>query len=143
MMLKRSWVGAVALMLLVGGPAVRADSTPSIPADPGRGDFMNYCAACHGVGGKGDGTVAEFLTINAADLTQMAVKNGGVFPRQRAIEVIDGRAQVSVHGARDMPVWGDWFKFEADSDGAGAKTEKIVRERIDALVTYLESIQQY
>ena len=40
------------------------------------------------------------------DLTQMALRNGGIFPRQRAIEVIDGRAQVSVHGERDMPVMG-------------------------------------
>jgi mono/diheme cytochrome c family protein len=141
MMLKRSLIGAVALLVLAGLPVARADST--VPADPGRGDFMNYCAACHGVGGKGDGTVAEFLTIEAADLTRMSLRNGGIFPRQRAIEVIDGRAQVSVHGERDMPVWGDWFKFEADSDGAGTKTEKVVRERITALVDYLESIQQH
>ena len=141
-MLKRLLIGAVAAMMFVLAPAARADST-AVPPDPGRGDFMNYCAACHGVGAKGDGTVAEFLTIEAADLTKMAARNGGIFPRQRAIEVIDGRAQVAVHGQRDMPVWGDWFKFEASSDGAGDKTEKIVRARIDALVTYLGSIQQY
>ena len=143
MMRKLFSAGAVGLMILVGGTVVQANSQTPIPADLGRGDFMNYCAACHGVGGKGDGTVAEFLTISAADLTQMALRNGGIFPRQRAIEVIDGRAQVSVHGERDMPVWGDWFKFEADSDGAGEKTEKVVRERITALVDYLESIQQH
>lgn len=141
MMSKCSLIGAIALLVLSGSPAARADS--AVPVELGRGDFMNYCAACHGVAGKGDGTVAEFLTISAADLTQMALRNGGIFPRQRAIEVIDGRAQVSVHGERDMPVWGDWFKFEADSDGAGEKTEKVVRERITALVDYLESIQQH
>jgi mono/diheme cytochrome c family protein len=138
-----SSASAICLMMLVGGTVMQANSQTPIPADPGRGDFMNYCAACHGVEGKGDGTVAEFLTISAADLTQMSLRNGGIFPRQRAIEVIDGRAQVSVHGERDMPVWGDWFKFEADSDGAGTKTEKVVRERITALVDYLESIQQH
>ncbi|MEP7172404.1 MAG: c-type cytochrome [Aestuariivirga sp.] len=143
MMRKLSLAGAAGLLMLTVGLAVQANSQTPIPADPGRGDFMNYCAACHGVGGKGDGTVAEFLTINAADLTQMSLRNGGIFPRQRAIEVIDGRAQVSVHGERDMPVWGDWFKFEADSDGAGTKTEKVVRERITSLVDYLESIQQH
>lgn len=142
-MRKLSSAGAICLLILAGGTVVQANSQTPIPADPGRGDFMNYCAACHGVGGKGDGTVAEFLTISAADLTQMSLRNGGIFPRPRAIEVIDGRAQVSVHGERDMPVWGDWFKFEADSDGAGAKTEKVVRERITALVDYLESIQQH
>jgi mono/diheme cytochrome c family protein len=142
-MRKLSLSSAAALLILAVMPAVQANSQTPVPADPGRGDFMNYCAACHGVEAKGDGTVAEFLTITAADLTQMSLRNGGIFPRQRAIEVIDGRAQVSVHGERDMPVWGDWFKFEADSDGAGTKTEKVVRERITALVDYLESIQQH
>jgi mono/diheme cytochrome c family protein len=143
MMRKLSLIGTLALLILAGGPAVQANSQTPIPADPGRGDFMNYCAACHGVSGIGDGTVAEFLTLSAANLTQMSLKNGGIFPRQRAIEVIDGRAQVSVHGERDMPVWGDWFKFEAGSDGADAKAEKIVRERITALVDYLETLQQH
>ena len=143
MMRKLLFISAVALLVLALVPAVQANSQTPIPADPGRGDFMTYCAACHGVSGVGDGTVAEFLTLSAANLTQMSLKNGGIFPRQRAIEVIDGRAQVSVHGARDMPVWGDWFKFEADSDGAGEKTEKVVRERITALVDYLESLQQH
>ena len=64
----------LALLILVGGPVVQANSQTPVPADPGRGDFMNYCAACHGVGGKGDGTVAEFLTISAADLTQMSLE---------------------------------------------------------------------
>ena len=143
MMLKLPFISAVALLVLAVVPAVQANSQTPIPADPGRGDFMTYCAACHGVSGIGDGTVAEFLTLTAANLTQLSLKNGGIFPRQRAIEVIDGRAQVSVHGERDMPVWGDWFKFEADSDGAGTKTEKVVRERITALVDYLESLQQH
>jgi mono/diheme cytochrome c family protein len=142
-MFKRPVTGVAVALILAGGPVALANSTAPIPADLGRGDFMTYCSACHGVSGIGDGTVAEFLTLTAANLTQMSLKNGGIFPRQRAIEVIDGRAQVSVHGERDMPVWGDWFKFEADADGGDAKAEKIVRERIDALVTYLESIQQH
>ena len=73
----------------------------------GQEDFLAYCAACHGVEGKGDGTIAEFLTISATDLTQLSKKNAGVFPRERAANVIDGREEVKVHGPRDMPVWGD------------------------------------
>lgn len=142
-MFKRPLMGAALALILAGGPMALADSTAPIPVDFGRGDFLTYCAACHGVSGVGDGTVAEFLTLTAANLTQMSLKNGGIFPRQRVIEVIDGRAQVSVHGARDMPVWGDWYKFEADTGGADAKTEKIVRERITALVDYLETLQQH
>ena len=140
---KLSLAGAVGLLILVGGPIIQVNSQTPSPAGSGRGDFMNYCAACHGVSGIGDGTVAEFLTLSAANLTQMSLKNSGIFPRQRAIEVIDGRARVSVHGERDMPVWGNWFKLEADTGGADAITEKIVRERITALVDYLETLQQH
>ena len=111
--------------------------------EPGSADFLTYCAACHGVEGKGDGTIAEFLTITAADLTQLSKRNAAVFPRERAINVIDGRTEVKVHGPRDMPVWGDWFEFEAGSSIAGkGAEEKIVRGRINALVDYIETIQE-
>ena len=115
----------------------------SSTARAGNADFLTYCAACHGVEAKGDGTVAEFLTITAADLTQLSKRNGGTFPRERAINVIDGRAEVKVHGPRDMPVWGDWFEFEASSSTAGkGAEEKVVRARINALVDYIETIQE-
>ena len=119
----------------------KADNSQS--EESGRTDFVTYCAACHGVEGKGDGTIAEFLTITATDLTQLSRKNAGIFPRERAIGVIDGREEVKVHGPRDMPVWGDWFEFEEGSsiNGKGAE-EKVVRERINALVDYIETIQE-
>ena len=141
----------LALALLVGLPGTLANATTKAaitqPAglglELGRADFVSYCAACHGVSGKGDGTVAEFLTITAVDLTQLRKMNAGSFPRERIHNVIDGRAEVKIHGARDMPVWGDWFKFEADASvaGKGAK-EEVVLERINGLVAYIESIQE-
>ncbi|MCX7344155.1 MAG: c-type cytochrome [Alphaproteobacteria bacterium] len=107
------------------------------------GFFRTYCAACHGVSGNGDGTVAEFLTIAAPDLTTLTKRNAGTFPRQRLSEVIDGRAEVKVHGPRDMPVWGEWFDYEAMSpDTDRDAREIIVRLRIEALISYVESIQQ-
>jgi len=118
-------------------------TTGNLKVDLGRNDFMTYCAPCHGVEGRGDGTVAEFLTIPAADLTQLTKKNMGNFPRERMTEVIDGRREVKVHGARDMPVWGDWFDKEADSTRVPKKThEEIVGARIEALVNYIETIQE-
>jgi mono/diheme cytochrome c family protein len=120
-----------------------ANSAPAIGVDLGRGDFMRYCAACHGVSAKGDGTIAEFLTLKAADLTMLRKMNAGTFPRERITEVIDGRIQVKVHGLRDMPVWGDWFLHEAGmSDVAKDNKEDVVNARIKALVDYLETIQQ-
>lgn len=114
-----------------------------ISIDLGRRDYGTYCAACHGVAGKGDGTVAEFLTINAPDLTQLAKRNAGMFPRERLREVIDGRAEVRVHGSRDMPVWGDWFDREAISPDTDRDTRAIiVRDRIESLVDFIAAIQQ-
>jgi mono/diheme cytochrome c family protein len=140
-----------ALALLVGLPGSLANSTTKVgntqatglAHELGRADFVAYCAACHGVSGKGDGTVAEFLTITAVDLTQLRKMNAGSFPRERIHNVIDGRAEVKIHGGRDMPVWGDWFKFEADASVAGkGATEEVVLERINALVNYIETIQE-
>jgi S-disulfanyl-L-cysteine oxidoreductase SoxD len=43
---------------------------PSAPAlAQGKSLFENNCAACHGVGGRGDGTVRFLLRIPPADLT--------------------------------------------------------------------------
>ena len=51
--------------------------------------------------------------------------------------MIDGRQVVKVHGDSQMPVWGDAFaKSTTDSD------ERAIKEKIDALVQYLESIQE-
>ena len=64
------------------------------------------------------------------------------YSRARVVDVVDGRIEVKVHGPRDMPVWGDWFSNEAAASGAGKGTqEEIVRERINALVEYIEKIQ--
>jgi mono/diheme cytochrome c family protein len=148
-MLKFATGSFLIVVLLAIAPSAAATTKAANDTKPGglelelgHTDFINYCAACHGVDARGDGSVAEFLTINAADLTQLSKKNGGVFPGERIVGVIDGRAQVKVHGPRDMPVWGDWFKFEADSSSNGkGVSDVVVRERIETLVRYIESIQ--
>lgn len=120
-----------------------ASPPPGISVDLGKADFRTYCAACHGVSARGDGTVAEFLTIAAPDLTRLRKLNAGIFPREKVTEVIDGRADVKVHGPRDMPVWGDWFSVEAATADVDRETrELIVRDRITSLVNYIESIQE-
>ncbi len=131
---------ATALANSTAEPA--AGQQGSISIELGKIDFRTYCAACHGISGVGDGTVAEFMTITAADLTRLSWRNAGIFPRQKIIEVIDGRADVRVHGLRDMPVWGDWFNAEAVSpDTDAAAREETVRMRIDSLASYIETLQ--
>lgn len=56
----------------------------------GRALYLDYCASCHGPGGKGDGPAAEGLGKAPADLTGIAARNGGVFPMARVMSTIDG-----------------------------------------------------
>lgn len=144
-------MGAIAGGFLIAGAqaSLAADSTgpglvsEGISLELGQRDFRNYCAACHGIEGRGDGTLGEFLTLSVPDLTKLAKLNAGTFPEERVTQVIDGRAEVKVHGVRDMPVWGDWFDAEAVSQDTDRETrEIIVKDRIQSLVSYVASIQE-
>ncbi|MFM8745293.1 MAG: c-type cytochrome [Aestuariivirga sp.] len=149
-MLNKWAIAAMIAVLAVGGVG-HADAngtsantllSEGVSLELGERDFINYCAACHGVGARGDGTIGEFLTLAVPDLTELSKRDGGQFPEARVTEVIDGRAEVKVHGMRDMPVWGDWFDAEAASLDIDRKArELIVNDRIASLVLYLKSIQ--
>lgn len=129
-------VAAVALALPWAVP-VRATQPPqrakAVPA--GSALFSTYCVVCHGNDAKGTGPLADSLKRKPADLTMLTKTNGGTFPRDMVARMIDGREPVKGHGGGDMPVWGDAFARSAD---AGPQA---VGERIDALVTYLASVQ--
>jgi len=65
-----------------------------------------------------------------------------VFPRQRLQAIVDGREILKNHGDREMPVWGVWFKMEAEQDLGGAEgDEGTVQRRITALIDFLETLQ--
>jgi mono/diheme cytochrome c family protein len=141
---------SVLAAICAGHPARATDDAPGEDAGTdvplrlalGGNDYETYCASCHGVSGRGDGPVAEFLALSTADLTKLSRNNGGKFPAERVARIIDGRQDVKIHGPRDMPVWGDWFDVEAETSGLRAnEREIVVQERIKALLTYLETIQ--
>ena len=50
--------------------------------------YKNYCAACHGVEGKGDGQVARFLKGPPADLSTLAQRNNGKYPADRVVATL-------------------------------------------------------
>jgi mono/diheme cytochrome c family protein len=110
--------------------------TPSILIDSlaGRDSFELYCAPCHGSGGSGDGPVASALRARPADLTTLARRNSGAFPRDRVRDFVTGTGRpLAAHGTTEMPVWGPMFRaFESDTR---------VGERIANLVSHIESIQ--
>src|SRR5215208_4565696 len=115
-------------------------SAPPISADAA---FARYCAPCHGDDGRGNGKMAFGLSKPAPDLTHLAMRNGGAFPRERVARLIDRREQMDAHN-REMPIWGDWFKLEAEEGFEGpAGDEAKIRKRIDDLVDLLQSMQEH
>jgi mono/diheme cytochrome c family protein len=110
-------------------------TTDTALVDGGRDLFATYCASCHGLTGRGNGPAAEELRRRPADLTQLAKQNGGMFNGARVHTIVDGRA-VKAHGTMDMPIWGDAFKWRE------GLPEDAIKRRIEALVRYLETIQE-
>lgn len=128
----------VALVAMLGLPAAAQDL--------GAIEFANSCAQCHGVDGKGDGPVSPHLLNAPPDLTVLSKTNDGVFPIARVYEIIDGTADVAVHGGRDMPVWGDRYMTEMRSDATAhyswAEARAYAQNRVLALVEYIATIQE-
>jgi nucleotide-binding universal stress UspA family protein/mono/diheme cytochrome c family protein len=122
-------------LMLAAAPAA-AQEPEQTQTVPGSAVFQTYCASCHGTSARGDGTLAASMTRKPANLTEIAKRNGGEFPRDLVYRTIDGRQPVRGHGGPDMPVWGDAFKRSRD----GGDEERIKRV-IASLVDYLESIQ--
>ena len=103
-------------------------------------EYRNYCAACHGSDGKGQGPMGRLLTVRPADLTLLSKKNSGTFPFWQTYRVIDGREEVRGHGTREMPLWGDRFRSQAGGNDAGSRAQ--AAGRLLALVFYLQHIQE-
>ena len=84
-----------------------------------------------------------YLTVAPSDLTTIARRNGGAFPEQLIWEMIDGRSSTDIgpHGSREMPVWGQQFRNDAQRRGDNAP-EWATRNRIVALLGYLQRMQE-
>ena len=110
----------------------------------GKMEFQKNCASCHGIGGKGDGPMVEFLRQSPKDLTMLSKAHGGVYPQEKVYEWIRDPQKIRAHGTEEMPIWGDRYskeiieKYGPDYYGPGSS----VQERILELVFYLGSIQQ-
>lgn len=78
--------------------------------------YREACLSCHQDSGPG---------VSAPDLTTLSAVNGGSFPMDEVIAIIDGRNNVRAHGS-PMPVWG----------------ARHSSEDIRALADYLATIQQ-
>ena len=136
----RDPLGAVTCAAALAAAALLAAAAPGHADEVGRAEYIEACAACHGMDGKGEGPLAELMTVEVPDVTTLAAGNDGAFPMHEVIMVIDGRSGLRGHGY-PMPVWGSRFAMEAGDIGAMGR-ELAVRGRVLSLALYLESIQE-
>jgi mono/diheme cytochrome c family protein len=139
----RSRVVAAVLMAADVGLCARAFAQPRPPRNPpliidslyGPDVFAFYCAPCHGRDARGGGPVAAALHTRPSDLTEIARRNAGTFPKARVEAMVThGTAGPDAHGTTEMPVWGPVF-------GSLDPSQARVKSRIANLVAYIESIQ--
>ena len=109
--------------------------TRSNPAS-GKQMYSDYCAACHGAQGRGDGPAVEYLKTPPPDLTQMAQHNGGKFPALKVNGILRFGVGNHAHGTTDMPVWGPLFR------SVDLRDETQTNLRITNLTDYLQQMQK-
>ena len=115
-------------------PVKRVPIKPTSAAS-GQDMYKSYCAACHGVDGKGNGPASDALKVPATNLATLAQKNGGKYPALKVAAVIHGDDQMAAHGSKDMPIWGSLFW------GLSGGHDAEVQQRIVNLNKYIESLQ--
>lgn len=110
---------------------------PVIRPVDGAGIFRNYCAACHGLDGRGNGPVSKVLKQGVPDLTRLSQRNDGAFPAIHVRNTIMFGTDdlLPAHGSKEMPIWGPIFhEIEFDHDLGHVRLENITK--------YLESLQR-
>ena len=127
---------AAAMMLGACVPASAPETEAS--STPAR-DFADYCAGCHGAGGKGDGAAAAGLATKPADLTTLSARNHGSFPTTRVMAQIWGYT-----GKKGDGVMPDFSPLMAGAlvpfdGGDGIQTPTPIR--LVALAEYLQGLQ--
>lgn len=116
-------------------PTLKKAEIKPTSASSGSEMYTSYCAACHGLNGKGTGPAAKALKAPLSDLTQLAKKNGGKYPAEHVIGVLRFGSEIPAHGTAEMPIWGPLLRSVSSADEAETKL------RITNLVRYLESLQ--
>ena len=131
-------IGSAIAMEIVWGQS--PTSIKKVPLEPtsaasGKEMFAHYCAVCHGPDGRGNGPAASALKTLPADLTQLATRANGKFPKEHVTTILSGMGNVSAHGSAEMPVWGELFRDLGNGD------EQRAILRIANLTSYVKSMQ--
>ena len=140
-------------LVMAGLTAGFAAAAQAGDLDMGRSEFQSSCASCHGADARGRGPVSDQLRVPPPDLTMLAKHNNGVFPTDAVYATIYGMKSIPAHGTREMPIWGERFNpivnlpHYVDPSywklaGPDQSPEVVVRKRIQAVIDYLNRIQQ-
>ncbi len=115
-------------------------ATPVWAQDFGSGarNYAVHCAGCHGADGRGDGVAKLLLDTEVPDLTGLTARNGGVFPLERVVFQIDGRAR----HADAMPDFGPLLEGETVAMKTRAGQPVLTSVGIAELVAWLDSVQE-
>jgi len=127
----------------VGFIANAQQSTKTTRANVAAGKelYRQYCSSCHGVDGKGKGSMYDPLSsdksrrVPPADLTILSAQNTGKFPEARVNDSISSKKPIPGHGTPEMPAWGDVFYNQKSNP-------KVIDARVRNLTAYIESLQQ-
>jgi mono/diheme cytochrome c family protein len=129
--------GGLAEAADTAGPKEPVAANQAVVTDvSGQEEFQRYCALCHGSDGRGTGplTDADAMKKSAADLTQIAKNNGGVFPFSKVADTIRDGGGVAGHSPSRMLAWGKIFGAESDP----VKAKAIIME----VTRYVEGLQE-
>jgi len=121
--------------LLAQEKGIKKVSMPYSDPASGAQMYKDYCAACHGAKGMGDGPAVEFLKASPPDLRTLAQRNAGTFPADHVAAMLKFGTGSHAHGTSDMPLWGPVFRAR-DTD------KNVARLRIHNLTAFIESLQQ-
>ena len=129
----------VLLVSVVVSPSAQIGNERRPPIRPvdGASIFGNYCAACHGLDGRGNGPASKALKQEVPDLTKLSLRSHGAFPaiNVRTIIMFGAGDLLPAHGSKEMPIWGPIFhEIEFDQDLGNVRLENVIK--------YLESIQR-
>ena len=123
--------------LLQVSAAVRAAEDPVSMS--GQQLYAQYCTACHGGTGRGDGPVSASLQVEVPDISLIARRHGGTFPRDLIERIIDGRHVLGGHGTRVMPFWGEDLSRARLGDPDAEAATRVMTMR---LADYVSSLQR-
>lgn len=106
----------------------------------GKEDFASFCAACHGLSGRGDGEAAAGLDRKPADLTGLSARNEGSFPGTRVMAKIWGYTG-GHDGASQMPEFGPLLQGDLVPYDGGDGIATPTPVRLVAIAEYLKTLQ--